>query len=269
LRNSGLKYYLVIVDDFSHFMWTFPLRQKSDTAATLIAFVAYVHTQFSRPLVAMQADNGTEFINSTVTAFFTTHGIRLRLSCPYTSAQNGKAERAIRTLNDVTRTLLFQSSMPPSYWAEALAAAAHLVNLRPSQPSGFAIPYTRLHNTAPDYAALRVFGCLCYPNQSATAKHKLSPQSVACVFLGYPSSHKGYRCLDLQTRRVIISRHVVFDESVFPFSHSTEKPDTSIAAFDFLLELAATQTAPSSSAPPAMHGARSLVMHGTRQSMSP
>jgi hypothetical protein len=97
----------MIVDDFSHFMWTFPLRRKSDTADTLIAFVAFVHTQFSRPLVAMQAHNGTEFINSIVTLFFTKHGIRLRLSCPYTSAQNGKAERAIRTINDVTRTLLF------------------------------------------------------------------------------------------------------------------------------------------------------------------
>jgi transposase InsO family protein len=88
-------------------MWTFHLRHKSDTAATLIAFVAYVHTQFSRPLVAMQADNGTEFINSTVTSFFTKHDIHLWLSCPYTSAQNGKAERAIRTINDITRTLLF------------------------------------------------------------------------------------------------------------------------------------------------------------------
>jgi transposase InsO family protein len=85
----------------------FSLRHKSDTAATLIAFVAFVHTQFSWPLVAMQADNGTKFINSTVTSFFTKHGIRLRLSCPYTSTQNGKAERAIRTINDVTRTLLF------------------------------------------------------------------------------------------------------------------------------------------------------------------
>jgi transposase InsO family protein len=115
LSNSGLKYYLVIVDDFSHFMWTFPLRAKFEIADILLSFVAYAHTQFSRPIMAIQAGNGTEFLNSTVTSFLTTHGIRLRMSCPYTSAQNGKAERAIRTINDVSRTLLFQSSMPPSY----------------------------------------------------------------------------------------------------------------------------------------------------------
>uniref|UniRef100_A0A8R7TR30 Integrase catalytic domain-containing protein n=1 Tax=Triticum urartu TaxID=4572 RepID=A0A8R7TR30_TRIUA len=113
LSNSSFQYYLVIVDDYSHFMWTFPLRKKSDTAGILLNFVAYIRTQFSRTLVAMQADNGTEFINSTVTSFFSTHDIHLRFSCPYTSAQNGKAERAIRTINDITHTLLFQSSMPP------------------------------------------------------------------------------------------------------------------------------------------------------------
>jgi hypothetical protein len=47
---------------------------------------------------------------------------------------------------------------------------------------------------------------------SATAANKLSPRSTACVFLGYPTDHRGYRCLDLTTRRVITSRHVVFDE---------------------------------------------------------
>jgi hypothetical protein len=72
--------------------------------------------------------------------------------------------------------------MPPSYWAEALSAATHLVNLRPCQPIGFSIPYERLYNAPASYSVLRVFGCLCYPNLSATAQHKLSPRSSACVF---------------------------------------------------------------------------------------
>lgn len=35
--------------------------------------------------------------------------------------------------------------------------------------------------------------------------------------------HKGYRRLDTQSNQVYISRHVVFDESVFPFDKSVEK----------------------------------------------
>jgi histone deacetylase 1/2 len=194
----------------------------------------------------MQADNGTEFINSTITTFFSSHGIHLRLSCPYTSQQNGKAERALRTLNNITQTLLFQANMPASYWAEALSAATHLINLRPSQSIDFCVPYERLYRSPADYSTLRVFGCLCYPNLSATAPHKLSPRSTACVFLGYPSSHRGYRCLDMATRRVITSRHVVFDECTFPFAASLPTPPTSPSdSLDFLLDLAATDSLPS------------------------
>jgi histone deacetylase 1/2 len=104
-------------------MWTFPLRHKSDTCDTLIKFVAYARTQFNLPIVSVQTDNGTEFVNSTFVEFLARNGIHLRMSCPYTSPQNGKAERALRTLNDITRTLLFQAHMPPSYWAEALSMA--------------------------------------------------------------------------------------------------------------------------------------------------
>ena len=38
LSISGFKYYLVILDDYSHFLWTFPLRLKSDTFSTLSNF---------------------------------------------------------------------------------------------------------------------------------------------------------------------------------------------------------------------------------------
>jgi len=46
LSVSGFKYYLVILDDFSHFLWTFPLRLKSDTFPALPKFFAYARTQF-------------------------------------------------------------------------------------------------------------------------------------------------------------------------------------------------------------------------------
>ena len=105
--------------------------------------------------------------------------------------------------------------MPAQYWAEALATATYLLNRRPYSAVRHTIPYTLLHNKPSKYFHLRVFGCLCYPNLTATARHKLSPRSTACVFLGYPSSHKWYRCLDMATQRVIISRHVVFDETCF------------------------------------------------------
>ena len=46
-------------------------------------------------------------------------------------------------------------------------------------------------------------------------------------------SHKGYRSLDLSTRKIIISHHVVFDETSFPFAR---EPTTPTVSFDFMLD---------------------------------
>lgn len=140
------------------------------------------------------------------------------MTCPYTSQQNGRAERVLRTLNDGVRALLFQASVPSSFWPDALATSTYLLNRRPCRARGNATPFALLFGAPPDYSHLRIFGCLCYPNTAATAPHKLAPRSARCVFLGYPMDQHGYKCYNPETRRVIISRHVFFDESCFPFA---------------------------------------------------
>jgi hypothetical protein len=127
----------------------------------------------------------------------------------------------IRTTNDIVCTLLLQASLPTCFWAESLHTSTYLLNRLPSTACSATTPHHALFGTPPRYDHLRVFGCACYPNTTATAPHKLSPRSTLCVFLGYSPDHKGYRCYDLTSRRVLISRHVVFDESVFPFSTTT------------------------------------------------
>jgi len=63
LSNSGFKYYLVLLDDFSHYCWSFPLRQKSEVHRHIVEFIAYTQTQFGTTPKSFQADNGTEFVN--------------------------------------------------------------------------------------------------------------------------------------------------------------------------------------------------------------
>jgi hypothetical protein len=149
------------------------------------------------------------------------------MSCSYTSPQNGKAECIIRTINDTVRSLLFHASVPP-YWAEALNTTTRILNILPTKTLNFSTLHFALFGCPPTYDHLRVFGCLCYPNLSATTPHKLSPRSTLCVFLGYSDHHKGYRCLDLHSNRVI------FDETSFPFATHSSPP--SVEAFEFLLD---------------------------------
>jgi hypothetical protein len=118
------------------------------------------------------------------------------------------------------RSLLFQASIPARYWVEGLHTATYLLNRLPTKPISTTSPYFTLHGVAPSYEHLRVFGCACYPNLSAEAAHKLASRSTRCIFLGYSADHKGYRCLDLTTNNIVISRHIIFDEADFPFSTS-------------------------------------------------
>jgi hypothetical protein len=125
------------------------------------------------------------------TALFSSHSVQCRMLCPYTSPQNGKIERMIRTTNDVMRLLLFQASLPACYWAKSLYTATYILNLLPTKAISAPTPYFALFGTTPSYAHLQVFGCACYPNTSVTAPHKLASRSYRCVFLGYSSDHKG------------------------------------------------------------------------------
>ena len=187
---SGFKYYVMFLDHFSHFLWVYPLHKKSDAFSKFLQFRAYVKTQFNKEIKSFQCDHGGEFDNTPQHDLFKANGIQFRFSCPKTSQQNGKSERMIRTINNFIRTLLFQAHLPPQYWTEALFMATHLLNILPSTAIKNEIPYTKLFNKQPSYTHLRVFGCLCYPYIHTT--HKLQARSTPCVFLGYPTNHRGF-----------------------------------------------------------------------------
>ena len=80
--------------------------------------------------------------------FFLSHGVALRMSCPYTSRQNGKAERSIRTINNIMCSLLFQASLPPVYRVEALHTATYLVNRLPTKTLAFFPSHLSLFHSA-------------------------------------------------------------------------------------------------------------------------
>lgn len=153
-------------------------------------------------------------------------------SCLYTSQKKRKSERMIRSINNTIRTLLFQARLPPTFWTEALFMVVYLLNITPSTTLQNISPYKKLFNKQSSYKHLWVFGSLCYPH--IPTSHKLSPRSTPCIFLGYPSQHKGYRFLNLHTNMIIISRHVTFDETIFPYGSFTLNSTPSYTFLDTL-----------------------------------
>ena len=164
--HSGYKYYVVFLDDYTHYLWTIPLRNKSDVRPSIHAFISYVRTQFRLPILAFQIDNGREYDSNAMRLLLSSLGTQPRLSCPYTSQQNRKAERILHAVNDSLHTMLIHSAAPLEFWAEALATATYLINLCLFRAAGTMTPYELLFGVASSYDELRVFTVSASPTRS-------------------------------------------------------------------------------------------------------
>ena len=78
--------------------------------------------------------------------------------------------------------------------------------------------YKRLYNNQPDLECMRIFGSAVYPWLRPYNSNKLQPRSERCIFWGYSMGYKEVICYNPNTKRCIISRHVLFDEMVFPYA---------------------------------------------------
>lgn len=182
-----------------------------------IQFQKFVETQFTAKIKIFQIEGGTEFTYKRLQAHFIDCGIHHQISCPSTSAQNGRAERKYRHIKETGLFMAFHSSVPLSYLVDAFSASVYIINRLPSLVLGGKSSFELLFACIPDYSAFHPFGCRVYPCLRATNSHKFLPRSIPCVFIGYSSHHKGFKCLDLQSGHLYISRHAQFDEFVFPY----------------------------------------------------
>jgi transposase InsO family protein len=97
---GGCKFYVIFIDDHSRFSWLFPLRHKSEVLSCFIKFKSLVENFFSCKIKQLQTDNGGEYVSAAFKNFTNTNGILHRLTCPYTSEQNGISERKHRHITE-------------------------------------------------------------------------------------------------------------------------------------------------------------------------
>ena len=105
-----------------------------------------------------------------------------------------------------------------SYWGEAVLTATYLINRLPSRVLGGVNPVqlmTTFFPSAPIMKSLqfRVFGCVAFVHIHKQNHGKLDPRAVKCVFVGYASDKKGYKCYHPLSRRFFVSMDITFHES--------------------------------------------------------
>ncbi|XP_016165244.1 uncharacterized protein LOC107607858 [Arachis ipaensis] len=226
---SGFRYYIIFIDAKIRYTCLYLLQNKSQALQAFVQYKLLIENKTGQKIKTLQTDNDKEYTSQAFTKFLIENGIAHRLSCPYTHEQNGKAERKHRHVIETALTLLSQASIPLKFWDEACLTATHLINLLPSATTQYISPYELLNNRAPDYRFLKIFGCSCFPQLRPYQPHKFDFKTHKYLFLGYSPHHKGYKCL-CPSGKLYVARHVVFDESEFPYQLLFFNKDSNLKA---------------------------------------
>ncbi|XP_075080360.1 uncharacterized protein LOC107807206 [Nicotiana tabacum] len=197
---GGEKYFITFIDDFSRYGYIYLLKEKSQAADALKVFVTEVERQLDKKVKIIRSDRGGEYYGKynesgqcpgPFAKFLEERGICAQYTVSGTPQQNGVAERRNRTLIDMVRRLISNSSLPKSLWTYALKTAIYLLNRVPSK----AVPKTPFElwtGRKPSLKHLYVRGCPTEARVYNPQEKKLDSQTVSGYFIGYPEKSKGY-----------------------------------------------------------------------------
>ena len=219
---SGNAYFVNLVDNATRRRWTIPVPDRKSIPERLDAWKSAVELQTDRKLKALRVDNALEF-NSLLTEWGKKWGILQESTEPYTSHQNGIAERSIRTTEEAMRTLLADAKLPIEFWDEAATMDTYLRNRittnGPTIDGNMTSPQQAIDGKRSEIGHIRIWGCKCYayvnPKSlpAGTRHDKLMPRGREAVLVGFdPLTTKQYRVYAPDLRRIIKASSVVFDE---------------------------------------------------------
>lgn len=202
------KYFVTFVDLYSGYTEVFGIRSKSDVTSTTKEYIEALKTQLGRKPKTFRSDRGMEYLNSELQDYLRKEGIKVQCTVGYAPEQNGAAERKNRTLVEAARTMLADSGLPKTFWAEALSTANFVFN-RIINKKHLKSPFELFYGEKPTKTHFHEFGCDVYTKIPSPKLRKLDEKAVKMKFIGYDSMAKGYRLAD-DNYKIHISREVKF-----------------------------------------------------------
>ncbi|GJR83214.1 putative ribonuclease H-like domain-containing protein [Tanacetum coccineum] len=207
------SYCLVVTDDFSRFSWVFFLATKDETSGILKTFITEIENQLDHKVKVIRSDNGTEFKNSIMNQFCEMKGIKREFSVARTPQQNGVAERKNRTLIEAARTMLVDSKLPTTFWAEAVNTACYVLNrvlvIKPHNKT----PYELIRGRPPLIDFMKPFGCPVTILNTRDHLGKFDGKADEGYFVGYSVVSKAMRVFNKRTRIVEETLNIRFLEN--------------------------------------------------------
>ncbi|GJQ98415.1 putative ribonuclease H-like domain-containing protein [Tanacetum coccineum] len=189
------------------------VRTKDETSEILKNFIKEIENLVDKKVKIIRSDNGTEFKNHVMDEFCREKGIKREYSVARTPQQNGVAERKNRTLIEAARTMLADSKLPTTFWAEAVSTACYVQNrvlvVKPHNKT----PYELFKGIKPAIGFMKPFGCHVTILNTLDKLGKFDGKSDEGFFVGYSLSSKAFRVYNIRTRKVQENLHVGFLEN--------------------------------------------------------
>ncbi|GJX34308.1 putative ribonuclease H-like domain-containing protein [Tanacetum coccineum] len=191
----------------------FFLATKGETSEILKNFIIQIENLVDQKVKIIRCDNGTEFKNNVMDDFCKEKGIKREYSVARTPQQNGVAERRNRTLIEAARTMLADSKLPTTFWAEAVSTACYVQNrvliVKPHNKT----PYELFRGIKPALSFMKPFGCHVTILNTLDHLGKFDGKSDEGFFVGYSLSSKAFRVYNTRTKKVEENLHIGFLEN--------------------------------------------------------
>ncbi|GJX17249.1 retrotransposon protein, putative, ty1-copia subclass [Tanacetum coccineum] len=211
--RQGASYFVTFTDDFSRYGYVYLLKHKHEVFETFKVFQKEVENQLGKTIKSLRSDRGGEYMSQEFLDHLKDHGIIAHRTPPYTPQHNGVSERRNRTLLDMVRSMMSQTTLPKSFWDYALETAARILNMVPTKKVE-KTPYEVWHGQAPKLSYLKVWGCEALVKRDTLTKpDKLEPRSIKCIFIGYPKETMGYSFYYPPENKVLVARNAEFLEN--------------------------------------------------------
>nr|XP_034194668.1 uncharacterized protein LOC117610925 [Osmia lignaria] len=188
------------------------LKTKYEVKDAVTDYITRIERQTGKKIKRFRTDNGLEYCNNDLTAYFNQLEIKHERSNVETPQMNGVTKRLNRTLLNLTRAMLKSSGLPQKFWAEAVVMAGYIQNRTGHSATGGIVPLTFWSDRKPSVRHLKIFGCLAYAHLPSQGRRKLDDRAVECIFVGYATQMRGYRLWCPRKQDVITTKHVKFAE---------------------------------------------------------
>jgi transposase InsO family protein len=113
--------FLLVIDEYSRYKWCYLLQRKSQAAQCLITLIKQLNVRFKSQqyqVEVVHSDQGGEFENNELKAFYAAHGIEQITTNAYSPQENGIVERANGTVMRKVRAILQMTRLPDLLWVK-------------------------------------------------------------------------------------------------------------------------------------------------------